>query len=438
MSYQTRRDFLKRAGCSAAALPFLINLPSLASDDKQPRKQRLIIMFSPNGTVPEHFWPDQTGETFELKTILKPLEPFKNRMLTLKGISNKVRGDGDSHMRGMSCLLTGIELFPGNIQGGSDTPAGWASGISIDQELKNFFQSKAETQTRLGSLHFGVQVPNRADPWTRMSYAGPNQPVAPVNDPYQMFGRLYGSMKDRQTLTSILDDVREDLNRFKGLVSVEDRHLLEQHTEIVRATEQEILASKDQVYAVPPPEFAVGVEDKNDNMPELSKMQIDLLVNSFVNDVARVSTLQYTNSVGGARMKWIGVEESHHGLSHDPDNNEESHQKLVKINTWFAEQLVYLVDQLANTKDPGTDHSLLDNTTVVWTNELGKGNSHTLDDIPFVLVGNGLDLKMGRALHYKEEAHNRLLLAFAHQMGHKLETFGKPELCTGGVLQDLV
>ena len=26
-------------------------------------------------------------------------------------------------MRGMSCLLTGVELFPGNIQGGSDTPA---------------------------------------------------------------------------------------------------------------------------------------------------------------------------------------------------------------------------------------------------------------------------------------------------------------------------
>jgi hypothetical protein len=35
----------------------------------------------------------------------------------------------------MGCLLTGTELFPGNIQGGSDTPAGWASGISIDQEI---------------------------------------------------------------------------------------------------------------------------------------------------------------------------------------------------------------------------------------------------------------------------------------------------------------
>ena len=46
-------------------------------------------------------------------------------------------------MRGMGCLLTGIELFPGNIQGGSDTPAGWAKGLSIDQEIKNSLQSKA-------------------------------------------------------------------------------------------------------------------------------------------------------------------------------------------------------------------------------------------------------------------------------------------------------
>ena len=45
-------------------------------------------------------------------------------------------------MRGIGCLLTGIELFPGNIQGGSDTPAGWAKGLSIDQEIKNHLQSR--------------------------------------------------------------------------------------------------------------------------------------------------------------------------------------------------------------------------------------------------------------------------------------------------------
>ena len=157
-----RRQFLRDLGLSAAALPFLGGLPSLfGQEPAKVRPQRLVIMFSPNGTVPDKFWPDQAGSDVPFKPILAPLEPFRNRTMLLKGIANKVRGDGDSHMRGMSCLLTGTELAPGNIQGGSDTPAGWASGISIDQEIKNFLQSRPETATRFGSLEFGVAVPGR-------------------------------------------------------------------------------------------------------------------------------------------------------------------------------------------------------------------------------------------------------------------------------------
>ena len=87
------------------------------------------------------------------------------------------------------------------------------------------------------------------------------------------------------------------------------------------------------------PELAPGVREENDNMPKISKMQIDLLVNSVVNDFARVGTLQYTNSVGGAKMRWLGIEENHHGLSHEPDSNREAQEKLTKINHWFCEQL---------------------------------------------------------------------------------------------------
>ena len=41
---------------------------------------------------------------------------------------------------------------------------------------------------------------------------------------------------------------------------------------------------------------------------------------------------------------------------------------------------------------------MLDHTLVLWTNELGKGNSHTLNDIPFLLAGGGFGFKMGRRL----------------------------------------
>jgi hypothetical protein len=368
---------------------------------------------------------------------MKPLEPFRERTLILRGVCDRVRGDGDAHMRGMGCLLTGIELFPGNIQGGSDTPAGWAKGISIDQEIKDHFQKDQATRTRFGSLEFGVMVPDRADTWTRMVYAGANKPIAPIDNPYQMFAKLYGRVKDREVLKSVLDDVQDDLRKVGAAVSAEDRRLLDEHASFVREMEQELRATKDVAvgHAVPEPE--PGVKKENDNIPRISKMQIDLMVNSFVADFARVATLQLTNSVGGARMHWLNINEGHHELSHAPDSDAKAQDKLIRINQWWCEQLAYLAKRLAETPEPGGQGSLLDNTLIMWTNELGKGNSHTLDNIPFVLVGNGLDFKMGRSLKYPRLPHNRLLLALAHGMGHRLERFGNPNFCGDGVLPNL-
>src|SRR5438105_11103161 len=207
MLHTTRRDFIRELGLGAAALPFVLNLPGVRAGEPAKRKQRLVVLFSPNGVFPANFWPDEEGEKFALKEILKPLEPFKGKTLVLNGVCDKVRGDGDNHMRGIGCLLTGVELFPGNIQGGSDTPAGWSKGLSIDQEIKTHLQKDPATRTRFGSLEFGVMVPDRADTWTRMSYAGGNKPLAPIDDPYQMFNKLYGRAKDRENLATLLDDL---------------------------------------------------------------------------------------------------------------------------------------------------------------------------------------------------------------------------------------
>ena len=82
----------------------------------------------------------------------------------------------------------------------------------------------------------------------------------------------------------------------------------------------------------------------------------------------------------------------------------------------------------------GGEGTLLDNTTVVWTNELGKGNSHTRNDVPFALFGGGLGFTSGRSLRFERQPHNRLLLSFAHAFGHKLDTFGNPRMCEAGPL----
>ena len=434
---RTRREFLRDMGLGAAMLPFVSNLPSLMTPRTGKRKQRLIIIFSPDGVVPSTFWPDKEGTDFEFKQSLKPLEPFKSKTLVLHGVSDRVRGDGDNHMRGIGCLLTGIELFPGNVQGGGDTPAGWSSGISIDQEIKNYFQSNPATRTRFGSLEFGVMVPDHADTWTRMSYAGPNKPIAPIDDPYRMFGKLYGQLKDQETLKSVLDDLREDMAKVRTQISAQDRQLLDEHTALVRQMEEEIRTARTADVGHAVPVIEPGVRQENDKIPQLAKLQIDLLVSSFVADSARVSTFQFTNSVGQARMTWLGIQEGQHDLSHAPDSDTAAQEKLTRINEWYCSQLAYLAKRLSETKESDGSGSLLDNTLIVWTNELGQGNSHTLENIPFVLVGNGMDFKMGRSIKFPNLPHNRLLMSLAHGVGHNISRFGNGNFCAAGPLPGL-
>ena len=443
----SRRELLRRLGVGSAVLPFLGNLPSLAGAGSTAPKKRLVIVFSPDGVVKKNFWPTEPGpfatlppvmQPIDLPPILKPLEPFRDQLLMLKGVHDKVRGDGDHHMRGMGCLLTGIELFPGNIQGGGATPAGWSSGLSIDQEIKNVLQSRPETATRMGSLEFGVLVPNRADTWTRMVYAGPNKPVAPIDDPYQMFHRLYGQMKDRESIKSVLDELHEDLATVSSALPTEDRRILEEHTALVRQFEKD-LASHHAEVAHAVPVLEQGIVEQNDQMPKISRMQIELVVASLAADFTRVASLQYTNSVGQPHMKWLGIEEGQHDLSHEPNSNEAAQEKLTKINTWYAGEVAHLAKRLAETPEPGGQGSLLDHTTILWTNELGEGNSHSLDDIPWLMVGNGLGFTMGRCLDFKGVPHNRLHLAIAHAMGHTgLVRFGNPDYCGDGPLTGLV
>ena len=249
-----------------------------------------------------------------------------------------------------------------------------------------------------------------------------------------MYEKLYGQLRDKESLQSVLDDVQSDLKKVGKLISAEDRKMLEEHQSLVRQMEKEIKDTASQKLRVAPPSLAEGVADQNDNVPRLSRMQIDLLVNSFVNDMARVATLQYTKSVGSARMNWLDIKDGHHSLSHEPDKDEAAQSKLVKINKWFCGELRYLVEKLSSTPEPGGTGSLLDNTLIIWTNELGKGNSHTLDNIPFLLVGGGFGFQMGRSVKLDKVPHNRLHLALAHAVGHRLETFGKPALCEGGPL----
>src|SRR5262249_22170872 len=159
-------------------------------------------------------------------------------------------------------------------------------------------------------------------------------------------------------LKSVLDDVQADLRKVESAVSAEDRRLLDEHAAFVREMEQELKATEGRAADPAVPELEPGVRHENDNIPPISKMQIELMVNSFAADFARVATLQFTNSVGQARMRWIGINEGHHELSHSPDSDAKSQDKLRRINQWYCSQLAYLAKRLSETPEPGGRGSL--------------------------------------------------------------------------------
>jgi len=135
---RSRREFIRDVGLSAAALPFVLNLPSLGFANQQARKQRLLVMFSPDGVVPWNFWPEEEGSESTLKESLTPLEPFKDKMLTLHGVCDRIRGDGDNHMRGIGCLLTGIELSQATFKAARIRRRVGRAGFRLTRRSKTF------------------------------------------------------------------------------------------------------------------------------------------------------------------------------------------------------------------------------------------------------------------------------------------------------------
>jgi len=252
-----------------------------------------------------------------------------------------------------------------------------------------------------------------------------------------MFEKMYGRGKNDALVRSVLDDVAVELSQFSKTLGSDERQMLDEHVTYVRKMERDLESAASQMLDVAAPELPQGIAVSESNMPQIAKMQMDLMVNGFANDMSRVATIQYSNSVGSTRMRWLGIQEGHHQMSHDPDLKEESQRKLIEINTWYAEQLHYLTKQLAETKEPGSDRSLLDGTLILWANELGKGNSHTLKNIPFLMIGNAPGFELGRYHDFGGVPHNRLLMSLAHAFGHKLETFGEDDLCADGPLTEL-
>ena len=401
-SQRLSRRTLLAAGAGALALPLLPSLTKGQEAGAAPL--RLILFYHPNGTVPEFFWPTPTDDehSFDLPKILTPFAEFRDRLLVARGIDSTVgldpNNNGGPHQRGIGSLFTGQMLLEGEFTDGCGQAAGWANGASIDQVVA----AQLGQSTPFSSVEIGVRA-NMQDVQGRISYIAPGSPLPAINDPVALYDRLFfretpldPNDPDVRTMT-VLDSVKDQVALLEKSVGYEDRMTLERHAAQVRDLERRLGAVSG---LCPDPASPTPMEvDSEQTMPLISRAQLDLLAHALSCDLTRVASVQYSTGFNQMRYPWVDDMGEGHALSHSGDSNDEAWGAFSDRVTWHAGEIAYLMKKLAEI--PEGEGTVLDNTVILWGTEITKGNSHSLHDIPYVLLGNAQGrIDSGRFITY--------------------------------------
>jgi hypothetical protein len=433
-----RRNFLRCGAGAVLGLPLLSSLARAQGRPEAAFPRRLVFFFTPNGFNPEVWFPaaGSTERDFTLGRVLTPLRNLSHRVIMTEGIdlASAGLGPGEPHQAGMGALLTGSHLQPGNFVGGDGTLAGWSDGTSVDQLIAR----EIGRSTRFASLELGLRITG-SEVRHRICYAGPANPLQPEESPRAVYGRLFSEanpadpalaarLRERR---SVLDAVRQQFDRARRNVAADDRARLDAHADLVRDLERRLDAAASQC-ATPDQPPALNPNDEN-NMGQLAPLQVDMAVAALACDQTRVITLQMSSGANNIRFVHLNSFQDDHQLSHAGAADGEAREAWAVRQTWYAEQFRRLLDGLAAV--PEGDGTLLDHTTVVWCSELAQGNTHSHQNMPFLLAGGGAGFEMGRFLSFDHRPHNDLLLSLAHAYGVPLATIGDAQLCTGPIAE---
>ncbi len=433
-----RRRMLQGLGVSAAMMPFLPTLQSAAGE--MPAPKRFLVFFTPHGTVKEQWQPNRVGGDFELSPILSPLGEFKDRMAVLEGLNVYPEGPaGGHHTVGPgyvfcgSQMLENMDFYRENL----DSYHGWPAHASIDFAISEHIGASSP----FSSLQFGIQAGPK-HPGSVVSYAGPDLPLPPQSSPQAMFAKVFGeagidpaiAAKLKAERKSILDVVKPELESVQGKVSKDDQLKIEAHVEGLRQIEQRLDAEYDCSAPELGPEY--GTHDFSKTQ-ELADQQISLLVESLACQATNVASLMFrAGENDNQAYPNLEIYDPHHTSSHAPDDDTEARGQLTTIYTWYAEQLAELARQLDAI--PEGDGSVLDNTLIFWGTEISVGNTHSWNDMPFVLLGGSSLLRGDQYLSYEGESHCMLLTALGRAMGMNIDGFGTFDDGSGPLAEILV
>jgi hypothetical protein len=386
-----RRTFLRGLGASVA-LPFLEAMVPAFKASAATRTPRFGAVFVPNGAIVEEWIPKTAGAGFELPSILKPLDRYKD---TLVVVSNLTRA------------------HPGVVEGDhAISAAGWLSGVlakrtqaedvlagtTIDQIVaQQIGQETPFPSLELATADFtgyvGACTSGYSCVYTNtISWSSPTTPLPMEINPRAVFERLFGRPGSPAERTarlnrtrSILDLVAAQAADLQRSLGARDRARLGDYLDNVREIERRIERSEARSSVdVTSIALPAGVPDV---FEEHLALMYDLLTLAFRADLTRVFTFMSDRELSQRTYPQIGVGEQHHTVSHH-GNDPANIAKVVKINTYHVELFARFLDTLKKTSDG--DGSLFDHSLIFYGGGMGNPNQHASDPLPLLAIGGGV------------------------------------------------
>lgn len=422
-----RRTFIRGMG-AAVALPYLdAMVPALTAQSKG--APRFAAIYCGNGANMFEWTPASEGVGFELSPTLKPLEPFRERLVVVTGLDNfqaTDQGDvGGQHPRAAPAFMSCVH--PKQTEG-ADVEA----GTTIDQMIGD----KICRDTKLPSLEVSIDrndVVGACDHgyacayMNSMSWKNPTTPLPSETNPRFVFERMFGvgsTAEERlarvQEDRSILDGLNHEISKLSRRLGVHDRTKLGQYFDAVRDVEQRIAKSESYNKDFEVPNQPVGVPP---TFKEYIELMFDLQVLAFQADITRVTSLMMARENVNRSYPEIGLPEAHHSMSHH-GNNPEKMKVYAKLNTYHIETLTYFLNKLKTTSD--ADGNLFDSTVVLFGSGMSDGNVHNNYNVPVILVGGkSLQVKGDRHVKYpKGTPLANLMVGVMDRYGVNVEKFG--------------
>jgi len=431
-----RRTFLRGTGV-ALALPLLdAMVPALAPIVHTAARTtpRLGFIYVPNGVAMNrtvNYWrPTTSGRDFDFSPILKPLEPFRDHLTVVSGLSHRQAeafsdGGGD-HSRASASWLSGVH--PRQAEG-----ADVRAAKTVDQLVADTLGKDTQLPSLELAIDRGDLVGNCDNGYScvyvnTLSWRTPTTPLPAENNPTVVFERLFGdggSPEDRlrevQNDRSILDAIRTDIARLSRAVGSTDRVRVDEYLDAVREIERRVRQAEQRTRESSLSDVTrpIGVPD---DFGEHVRLMFDLQWLAYRADLTRVTTFMLGRELGGRSYPELGVPVNHHGLSHHRDDRD-SLEKLSRINAYHVKLFSDFVEKLRSTTDG--DGTLLDRTSLLYGGGLSNPNEHSHLNLPLVIVGGAPARRGGLHLEATPDTPMmNLLLTLMDRVGVPIEQYG--------------